>query len=94
MAAVGSPRRSMTSIVLSSWLDMISLLLSGSEAQSPSTTPLVYLCGAGRSSEACVVLAGTMKACLRGEGFQVRSSSGPLSPVCEVHGVFSNRNVV
>lgn len=44
--------------------------------------------------EPCVASAGTMKASLQGEGFQVICSSlDPLGPVPNVHSVFSNRSL-
>ena len=47
-----------------------------------------------RTLEACMVLSGTIKPSPQGEGFQVRSSSGPLGPVSEVHNAFSNRDLL
>lgn len=43
--------------------------------------------------EACMMPSGIMKASLWGEGFQVRPSLGPLSPVSDVHSVFINTDL-
>lgn len=41
----------------------------------------------------CIVSSDTMKASSQRGGSQLRSSSGPLGTVSEVHGVFSNRDL-
>ena len=44
-------------------------------------------------SEACMVPSCTMKVSSQGGGIEVGSAQGPLDPVSEVHGVFSNRDL-
>lgn len=43
--------------------------------------------------EACVGSSGTMKASPEGGSFLDRSSSGPLDPVSDARGIFSNRDL-
>ena len=45
-------------------------------------------------SGACPEPSGTLKSSPQGGGFQAKSSWDPLSPVSEVHDVFSNRDLL
>lgn len=62
----------------------------GSQASQLGRTVALLL----PSLDACMAPSGTMKASPQEGGFQVRSSSGPLDPVPEVHRVFISRDLL